>query len=192
MSFFFLFGLGMLTDDRAFTQLTANKQFAQLGLMLLGVLAQVDAAMAVFAEGPVGERALEGEEVVGRGGAGRSDEVMVDVGVAVSREEAGIAVAREEAGVAVSREDVMGNPAARWVKEPTTMKVPRHLKDETREIAGEGRPAAKDQNKDRTKRKKAKVDEFDNIFASLEKSAKRPKKKKKRKEDEFDKLFAGL
>lgn len=38
----------MLTNNRAFTQLTTDKQFAQLGLVLVGVLAQVEAAIKPF------------------------------------------------------------------------------------------------------------------------------------------------
>ena len=194
---------------RAFTQLTADKQFAQLGLMLLGVLAQVDAALAVFSEGLVQEGSLEGEMEVGEesphvtmggDGMGRSYGVMADVGITVSREDIGVAiprmesavtVAREEVGVTVSKEDVVSKPTARLGKEPTVVKLARHLKDEARGAAGKELPVVEDQVKARTKRKKGKVDEFDGIFDSLEKSIKRPKKKK-RKEDEFDKLFAGL
>lgn len=42
----------LTSTDSAFTQLSADRQFAHLGLMLLGVLAQVDKALAPFAPLP--------------------------------------------------------------------------------------------------------------------------------------------
>ncbi|KAM7207406.1 hypothetical protein V8F20_002286 [Naviculisporaceae sp. PSN 640] len=82
----------------AFTQLVADKQFAQLGLMLLAVLAQIDQALSPFAPGaePDGEAEDNRETLlsapaavigaVGLGGA-PEEESGEDVGVAISRDE---------------------------------------------------------------------------------------------------------
>ncbi|EAA33684.1 hypothetical protein GE21DRAFT_4181 [Neurospora crassa] len=84
----------------AFSQLSADRQFAHLGLMLLGVLAQVDKALSAFASVPIDENddAAADEAAEDRGPnlnatvmGQLADEVPNqrhnDIGVAVSREE---------------------------------------------------------------------------------------------------------
>ncbi|CAN8097479.1 unnamed protein product [Discula destructiva] len=83
----------------AFTQLTADRQFAQLGLVLIGVLAQVEAALALFTPAepePQPEREPEQEDNVAPMQSGLGAEVQgeavprsadLDLGVAVSRDE---------------------------------------------------------------------------------------------------------
>ncbi|KAJ4424715.1 RNase MRP subunit [Gnomoniopsis sp. IMI 355080] len=77
----------------AFSQLTADRQFAQLGLVLIGVLAQVEAAMAPFV--PVEPPKPGPEETSGSVGAVEGavalkaviDSGDLDLGVVVSRDE---------------------------------------------------------------------------------------------------------
>ncbi|EGO57609.1 hypothetical protein NEUTE1DRAFT_121997 [Neurospora tetrasperma FGSC 2508] len=84
----------------AFSQLSADRQFAHLGLMLLGVLAQVDKALSAFASVPIDENddaaADEAAEdrgpnlnatVMGQLADDVPNQRHNDIGVAVSREE---------------------------------------------------------------------------------------------------------
>ncbi|KAK3494523.1 uncharacterized protein B0T23DRAFT_419231 [Neurospora hispaniola] len=84
----------------AFSQLSADRQFAHLGLLLLGVLAQVDKALSAFASVPIGENddaaANEAAEdrgpnlnatVMGQLADDVPNQRHNDIGVAVSREE---------------------------------------------------------------------------------------------------------
>lgn len=76
-----------------FSQLTADRQFAQLGLVLIGMLAQVETAMAPFV--PVEQQTSQPEEKPGSvraaQGADPSKSVIdneeLDLGVVVSRDE---------------------------------------------------------------------------------------------------------
>lgn len=86
----------LIPRHRAFTQLTADRQFAQLGLVLIGVLAQVEAAIGSLLPPVEAERQLEETTVPGQteGGAGAHDDMAVvvgaadfDLGVAVSRDD---------------------------------------------------------------------------------------------------------
>lgn len=73
---------------RAFAQLTADRQFAQLGLVLIGVLAQAEAAIAPLIPEPeedlVPVQSELGADIHGEAVARSAD---FDLGVAVSRDE---------------------------------------------------------------------------------------------------------
>lgn len=160
---------GLLTDtSRAFSQLTADRQFAHLGVFLLGVLGEVDDAVGRFVVEDEGQQ----------GGAGVS--VGEEMDVVVTGEEMGVAVGRGEMGMAVARGDV--------VEEERQDKVG---------VARKKKKASGDEFDEETtvkRKKKARGDEFDDIFGALEGNppAKRVKKKKKAKGDEFDDIFGGL
>lgn len=87
---------------RAFTQVTADRQFAHLGLMLLATLAQVDHAVSPFAPGPGDGDNDEPEELAGSStiptdqkdkakanntSIGPQHPTGEDIGVAISRDE---------------------------------------------------------------------------------------------------------
>lgn len=174
----------LIYEYRSFTQLTADKQFAHMGLMLLGVLAQVDNAVSVFASGPVIAGVGDGdnevaEKILTLEGAGNRGTAH-DVGVVVSREEFMLAERR----IPVARLEGMLN---------TSLPSPHpwYSRDQPQETVETACPKDADQLKSKKKKKKATGGEFDDIFDSLENTSKRPKKKRK-KGDEFDDIFNGL
>ncbi|ORY63570.1 uncharacterized protein BCR38DRAFT_437181 [Pseudomassariella vexata] len=168
----------------AFSQLTADNQFATLGLMLFGVLAQVNAACAyLIVAGDDAQQLPESgvattvplvtkklQPVLGIVRDGKED--TVDLGRAVSREE----IARE---VAMRREA----EAAEGVAVPTKKrrkeeafdarreKIQRTEEDSMVEKAGRGEKdkssAPKEKEKKKKKKKGKKGDEFDDLFSSL-------------------------
>lgn len=181
-------------DNRAFTQLVADRQFAQLGLMLIGVLAQVEAALAPFVKpsGPEGEP---------EGGPG-PEPVQVAAGVAVTQD-ASVAPQKrdvgaqqeDDLGVAVSRDELGGGddedddvaPIARRASPPPEHPPTKEKRPEKGEIKGKkrsradnssssriGRPeklvrpeSSRDEKKVKKKKKKKGGDEFDDLFSSL-------------------------
>jgi len=173
---------------RSFTQLTADRQFAHMGLMLLGVLAQVDNAVSPFAAAAAAAArpTASAEEMfeLNRSEGGRESllgiearTLIPDIGTAVSREE----VMMTEVG-AVRPQVLEGRECA--------SPPPLHRRDQLRETTEVASP--KEAERPRLKKKvKPSGDEFDDIFSGLEKPAKRPKKKRK-KGDEFDDIFGGL
>ncbi|KAK3333878.1 hypothetical protein B0T19DRAFT_139841 [Cercophora scortea] len=89
-----------------FARLVADRQFAHLGLMLMGVLAQVDGALAPFAEvETVGEDGAEeeGHQVSSLGAPGLADGGEKDRS---SNLKGGVALPHHDFGVAVSRKVV--------------------------------------------------------------------------------------
>lgn len=80
-----------------FSQLTADRQFAQLGLVLIGVLAQVEAAMAPFLPAEPSPKPQPEEKSLGSVRIGQetsapkvvadAGDLEVDLGVAISRDE---------------------------------------------------------------------------------------------------------
>ncbi|KAK4455961.1 hypothetical protein QBC34DRAFT_432258 [Podospora aff. communis PSN243] len=149
-----------------FTQLTADNQFAHMGLMLLGVLAQVDKAVSVFAPVAESEKETAGEEAE----AGVTEEISIP-----------------DVGIPVSREDVAMSLPVERQEDASFAQRPREKPRETVEMS-----SAKDMDrpKIKTKKKASGGDEFDDIFWALEKPSKRPKKRKKG--DKFDDIFSGL
>lgn len=154
---------GLLTDtSRAFSQLTADRQFAHLGVFLLGVLGEVDAA--------VGRFVAEDEGQQGGGEIASADDAVAavpvgeeEIDVAVTGEEMGVAVVRGEMGTAVARGNVVEEE--REEKVTVVKKKKKARGDEFDDIFGalEGNPPAKRVKK----KKKAKGDEFDDIFGGL-------------------------
>lgn len=189
--------VGLLTDTgRAFSQLTADRQFAHLGVFLLGVLGEVDAAVGLFVGAEGKQRERETASADDGGGAVPVGEEMdvaakeEEMGVAVVRGEMGVAVVREEMGVAVAR----GGTIIEEEREEKVNVVKKKKKargDEFDDIFGalEGKLLAK-----RLKREKARGDGVDDVFGVLAGTApaKRAKKKRKVNGDEFDDIFGGL
>ncbi|KAK4232132.1 hypothetical protein QBC38DRAFT_464472 [Podospora fimiseda] len=165
----------------AFTQLTADRQFAQLGLLLLGVLAQINKALEPFSPSPPSDLLIEGgeedfspEEAI--------PEVIQDETPAENTENIDL-------GVAVSRDSLDLNPSI------------EQEEDETNQISKPSKNskilASKDEftTSKKNPKKKAAADEFDNIFASISSSSSKPKKKKTTTKlsappkDEFTSIF---
>jgi len=191
-----------LTDDnRAFTQLLADRQFAQLGLMLIGVLAQVEAAVAPFVRlaepdgddddnkvGPDGAQPVGAGIAAGRGGGGGP--VAPQVGAAGEDNDLGVAISRdevdddEEDGV----EDVASGPRRSSPPPPKQAPV-KEKRPEKGESKGKKRSRAEDAGPSRVgKPEKPTRPES----SKDEKKVKKKKKKKKKGGDEFDDLFSSL
>lgn len=177
-------GYGANKTGSAFTQLAADNQYAQLGLALLGVLAQIDQAASplaarettVAATGPEAGDSVE----VARGAAGQAVPRVpeaADLGTAVSRAD----VARElDAGRPSGADGDLGVAVLQRASDEL-----RRGEDGRHDTAGQGR------NKGPAKSGKQKLDEFDELFGSLQpkSSSKRTKRKKR---DEFDDMFSSL
>ncbi|KAK3692580.1 hypothetical protein B0T22DRAFT_447616 [Podospora appendiculata] len=125
-----------------FARLVADRQFAHLGLMLMGVLAQVDGALAPFAEDGAGQEEQQisglaavagyadgGEKGSGGGGGGLEGGGAAlpshDFGVAVSRSAlpkaaagSGSATARSKAGNEVRRGKPSSSSSSSYLSEP--------------------------------------------------------------------------
>ncbi|KAK3374965.1 hypothetical protein B0H63DRAFT_481405 [Podospora didyma] len=204
--------LRMILVPRAylsFSQLISDRQFAHLGLMLLGILAQVDKALSPFAS----TSSLDDEEQdhlrsvpsqlasvdnPSHPQPGHLPEthqvkdidmpdIAEDIGVAVSREDLLVST-RGNAPSPPSSLPSRGsnnNPPPKKEKEPNNTII---TTTDTTTKKDEEPPVAE-------KRKKKKGgDEFDDIFGSLEEDKPRKKKKKKKAGggDEFDDIFGGL
>lgn len=171
---------------RAFTQLTAEKQFAQLGLVLIGVLAQVEAAIAPFVQ----QDATEIEDERERGSA--QDTIK---NKAVSKElalPAGLNVDDYDLGVAVSRDELGNEDDIKLSIEQESSPMIKHRSLQKRE---------KTEKSKATGREKIKVDVGSSKSKEIQpvgskhtdKVIKEKKKKKKKKGgDEFDDLFSSL
>ncbi|KAL2160533.1 hypothetical protein VTH06DRAFT_1221 [Thermothelomyces fergusii] len=198
----------------AFTQLAADRQFAHLGLMLLGVLAQVDRAAAPFAPDArealaVREQTAGGPTTTGTGTAGvRSGGSGAAVAVETGRDgdaDADTAMAMDvDAGVAVSREEVMAS-IERDVDPRTSTSTPTPRLpsgSDHADPAGKADPRSVSLpiNTLPTHRTShggetpaARTEPAgEESRANLEPAATKPRKKKARKGDEFDDIFAGL
>ncbi|KAK7697403.1 hypothetical protein SLS64_013596 [Diaporthe eres] len=191
----------------AFTQLLADRQFAQLGLMLIGVLAQVETSLAPFvrpAEPPEGDdidekpgpdpaRAAVARMAAGRAGGGP---VASQVGgragsslVAGHEDDLGVAISRDE----LSDDDHEGededvaSSRPRRLSPPAGQPPPKEKRPEKGESKGKKRPRADDAGSSRI----GKPEKPPRPESSRdEKKAK--KKKKKKGGDEFDDLFSSL
>ena len=170
---------------RAFTQLAADRQFAHLGLMLLGVLAQVDHAVAPFAPG------LPDDVVV----VEMADAAPV-VG-AVADQDTEMEPAASDMGVAVSRDEIMASiewdptaprttsstpaqPQQRPLPPRSTSLPTRRVRElVTAQTRGgvKTEPASKQPSLTpsfppaKPPKKKKRGDEFDDIFSSLDTTA---------------------
>ncbi|KAL2133677.1 hypothetical protein VTI74DRAFT_1905 [Chaetomium olivicolor] len=185
----------------AFTQLSADRQFAHLGLMLLGVLAQVDKAVAPFAPAPsdTSEEAAAAaaeEQAANRqrtkpGSSSAMEQatltvpdqdtdMAMDVGLPVSREE--ILLSTEPAA-----ETATSTPASALTPShtPISTALPDRSSKEGRGISTSQPPAA---TVARTESEPASKDR--SAAPGMEKPLKR--KKKKRGGDEFGEIFGSL
>ncbi|KAF3769674.1 hypothetical protein M406DRAFT_325168 [Cryphonectria parasitica EP155] len=191
----------------AFTQLTADRQFAQLGLLLLGVLAQIQAAIQLFIPPPKQEeeetRATEEParpaaviahgSAEGIGTSGGSDQL--DLGVAVSRDEM-------SGGGGGGRDDDVDSHDTRQDIEQRSSPVPRQpLMDEVSE-AGRGGGKSRKQKRSRIDDGSARTNREGRepprrtqsppaVVEAME-VKKAQKKRKKKGGDEFDDLFSSL
>ncbi|KAB5558378.1 hypothetical protein GE09DRAFT_1221496 [Coniochaeta sp. 2T2.1] len=167
----------------AFTQLAADNQYAHLGLGLVGVLAQVNAAveMLVPPEETDGDAAVTaaGKTVTGKGITDATD--VPDMGVAISRGEIG------QRGSSKQVETQRSKPA-----------VESHYSPKPGKTKGESVSSEKQRStttsgtvKEAPKRLKNR-DEFDSLFDLLETKPAKKKKKRKTDGDEFDNLFSSL
>ncbi|KAI3393275.1 hypothetical protein diail_4508 [Diaporthe ilicicola] len=176
----------------AFTQLVADRQFAQLGLMLIGVLAQVEAALGPFL------KPAEPEDVqvdaAGLDPARVAAVIATRPVVSAAPQVGGIGAQQEDdLGVAISRGDLGGDEedetasrARRASPQPEhpPLKEKRSNKNEARgkkrlraDDSGSstiGKPekpvrpeSSKDEKKAKKKKKKKGGDEFDDLFSSL-------------------------
>lgn len=199
----------------AFTQLTADRQFAQLGLVLIGVLAQVDTAIAPFVPAeeqasPPGDRVetargtqdteARGLDVPIKAVVGAGD--LVDLGVAISREELDDDILVKPSVEPMSRPV----PKLSSVKEhcdpdKTKSKKRKKLRTGDDEPKSASRDVLPEERKGATTSKKLKLNddalmmrEKEPKTMSLVESAKikKSKKKKKKGADEFDNLFSTL
>ena len=176
-----------MREFRAFTQLAADNQYAHLGLALLGVLAQVHAAVAPLVPALSGE----GEE----GGDGLLPSATTGPVVAgPDRDVQGGA----DLGIAVSRSEVERQPS-KAARRPEVKQGLEHRGPEPSETLAEDEPLQErvtvpsSKPEEKPKKSKKSRDEFDSLFDSLE--ANKPPKKKKKKQkkgDEFDDLFSSL
>lgn len=191
----------------AFTQLLADRQFAQLGLMLIGVLAQVETSMAPFVRpseppegddidekpGPDPARAAVARMAAGRAGGGP---VAAQVGGGASsslgaghEDDLGVAISRDE----LSDDDHEGededvaSSRPRRPSPPAGQPPPKEKRPEKGDSKGKKRPRADDAGSSRIGKpeKPARPES-----SRDEKKAK--KKKKKKGGDEFDDLFSSL
>lgn len=128
---------------RAFSQLAADNQFAPLGLLLLGVLADVHVVV----------RLLLGEE----DGAAASPALRIPEVADKGQEAAAGMAAAEDLGVAVSRESIGLAGHVEGVDSET-----RGSSNQARDTA----PVLRSREKAKKKRKKQ-GDEFDDLFSSL-------------------------
>lgn len=110
----------------AFSQLTADRQFAQLGLVLIGVLAQVEATMTPFVPvepppPPPSLRKPQPEETL------RSVRVTQgDIDISTTVADAGDVV---DLGVAISRDELEGETSVRPSVEPSSSMKEYHDTD---------------------------------------------------------------
>lgn len=149
------------------------------------MLAQIDQAASALAE----------RETVAAASSDGGDSAAETAGRATGQAEPR-APELVDIGIAVSRADVArgldaGRPSP-GVDRDVEEGVPASSKDDA--LRGEAKRrqgmAGRGVDKQPTKAKKQKRDEFDDLFSSLE--PKSSSKKKKRKKDEFDDLFSSL
>ncbi|KAH8895144.1 hypothetical protein GQ53DRAFT_820771 [Thozetella sp. PMI_491] len=161
----------------SFSQLAADNQYAHLGLMLLGALAQVDKALRLVAPEPTGSTEstplLPSERRLAAGSSLAQDAIPQ-----IAPEDIGVAVPRDPA----TTEDQPTKPSL----EPRAVGIKDPAGEEAKET-----DSTRSASKKQKKKKQKDGDEFDALFDALE-PKKVPKKKKKRKADEFDDLFGSL
>lgn len=170
----------------------ADRQFAQLGLMLIGVLAQVEAALGPFLKPAEPEGEPEGAVVPG------PDQVAAGIGarpdVSVTQRAGGMdAQQGDDMGVAISRDELGDDEAddiasrARHSSPPPEHPPPKEKRSEKGEARGKKRSRADDPGSSRIDKPEKPVRPD-----SSRGEKKTKKKKKKKRGDEFDDLFSSL
>lgn len=177
----------------SFTQLATDKQFAQLGLVLIGVLAQVEDAIAPFVQDAMEDEAAEDAaaskpaemipHTIKLPGATPSFNSFdtsgsdLDLGVAISRDELHPGEDGEEPKATIEHTKKRKKPAL--LKEPEqdvkesedkdwSRKKAKTSVDPTRPHTDRNTKPAEPKNVTKVKKKKKKGgDEFDDLFSSL-------------------------
>ncbi|KAG8165497.1 hypothetical protein KVR01_004049 [Diaporthe batatas] len=184
----------------AFTQLLADRQFAQLGLMLIGVLAQVEAAVAPFVRPAEPEEGVDETDAAGpapvqqvrvAGIAAKGGGVPPPVVRGVEQEDdLGVAISRDELG----DDDDDGEGDGGVVSRPrySSPPPPKHAPSkERRPEKGEGKGKKRSRTEDAGASRIGKSEKPTRPESSKEEK-KAKKKKKKKGGDEFDDLFSSL
>ena len=163
----------------SFTQLAADNQFAHLGLLLLGVLAQVHHLVTLILPLPTKEDAVKGRQPAARSSsavaapslpAAETATLLLpaavsthkdDVGVAVPRDD--VALAKDEKQTGLSREALRDQDRARKPVDDDKSPDPSMTEPKVK------KKARKDDRREeeKKKRKRKKGDEFDDLFSSL-------------------------
>ena len=204
--------LTLINPNRAFTQLTADRQFAHLGLMLLATLAQVDHAVSPFAPGPSTTDNDEQEDLAksssiptdnGKDKTTSMDQqspMGEDIGVAISRDDFLATTRNTRQAIEVDMELDTDTPAqtAKYTKK--IAKVDLEEQEDTREVTiikKKKRTREEDQStvdvEKKTKVSATKVTTTKTSSSSTTATIKEKKKKQRKKAgDEFDDIFGGL
>lgn len=156
--------------------MAADNQYAHLGLALVGVLAQVNAAVEQLV--PVKSEEDHGSLLP----------LAEKADAEPSKDVEGVA----DLGVAVSRSAIEGQSASVSVDRKVSAK-PKNVKQSVDELDPGPSETVIEERSSKVKPKKSKKsrDEFDSLFDTLE--PKKPAKKKRwKKGDEFDNLFSSL
>ncbi|EOO02848.1 hypothetical protein UCRPA7_1629 [Phaeoacremonium minimum UCRPA7] len=142
----------------AFTQLAADNQYAPLGLVLLGVLAQIEAAMSPLVPTEVVAATVQ-SPLDAELSTQCTPSAISDVGA--SQGEA------HDFGVAISRDEVLDSSQASVPSEKSEGMTAKSKSKGLQETAPLDPKDAGRPKKDKKKKKKRKGDEFDDLFSSL-------------------------
>lgn len=178
--------------NRAFTQLTADKQFAQLGLVLIGVLAQVEGAIVPFIQdaADASDVAVTKPADGGKQSEVPPSEVAPSLGVDIGDYDLGVAVTRDELD---EDEDEDGDP-----NPPVEQSTSRYKKVKKMPLLEEWEQAQKvSKDRDHKKMKAGKeilvpITDKKTEPTETKNISKLKRKKTKKGGDEFDDLFSSL
>ncbi|KAK1750703.1 hypothetical protein QBC47DRAFT_92431 [Echria macrotheca] len=180
----------------AFSQLTADRRFAHMGLMLLAVLAQIDAATAVYAPSPPSSLPSSSTPIPDAESA--SNPLSEPTNIPAQVLDIGEAVSREEVSQLFQGDIDVDTPDRSVSKMDGT-----RAEELVSSSSSSSRPAEEPPKKVRGKKRRGgggDGDEFDDIFSSLAPptssssglSSLKTKKSRKGDEDEFDDIFASI
>ncbi|KLU89386.1 hypothetical protein MAPG_08357 [Magnaporthiopsis poae ATCC 64411] len=160
----------------SFTQLAADNQFAHLGLLLLGVLAQVHDLVTLILPPPTKEDGAEGREPAAGSlfaaaappaSAGETATLLMPAAVSTPQDDVGVAVSRDD--VALAKGEKQTGPKSGL---PGEDKATKPVNEKSLELSmAEPRVKKKarkdDRREEKKKKKRKKGDEFDDLFSSL-------------------------
>lgn len=155
----------------AFTQLAADNQYAPLGLVLLGALAQLNTTISPLLPAALSPRSLPNLAAQPANPPAptltRAPEPPLDLGESVSRDEFASAAPRESDGGAASVDRVSASvPVSKRAKSASARPVAVHAARDKFNIKDEDKE--KDEiKKKKKKKKKATGTDFSDIFGSL-------------------------